>query len=279
MHCLVLVKLSLRWRHNELDGVSDHQPHDCLLGRLFGHRSKKSSKLRVTGLCAGNSPGTGEFPAQKASNAENTSIWWRHHDGFLPRRWNYMAVETFIDKWWNDRSHSNVFHYFSRDHIRINCLGISHDDVIKWKHFPRYWPFVRRIHRSPVNSPQKGQWRGALMFSLICVWINDWVNNGEAGDLRGYRIHYDVTVMLNFLRIGLLLSEYLICWSISVKIEWQTSWYKSSKCTWCVWVFSIFVIGSDTTQSKWEEDIKLIGIFFQSVTLLGIRFKIDIFNR
>ena len=57
----------------------------------------------------------------------------------------------------------------------------SHDDVIKWKHFPPYWPFVRGIHRSPVNSPHKGQWRGTLMFSLICVWINDWVNNREAG--------------------------------------------------------------------------------------------------
>ena len=63
------------------------------------------------------------------------------------------------------------------------------------KHFPRYWPFVRGIHRSPVNSPHKGQWRGALMFSLICVWINDWVNNREAGDLRHYRAHYDVIVM------------------------------------------------------------------------------------
>ena len=70
-----------------------------------------------------------------------------------------------------------------------------HDDVIKWKHFPRNWPFVRGIHRSPVNSPHKGQWRGALMFSLICVWINDWVNNREAGDLRRYRAHYDVIVM------------------------------------------------------------------------------------
>ena len=49
---------------------------------------------------------------------------------------------------------------------------VIHDDVIKKKHFPRYWPFVRGIHRSPVNSPHKGQWRGALMFSLICVWIN-----------------------------------------------------------------------------------------------------------
>ena len=78
------------------------------------------------------------------------------------------------------------------------CMKMLHDDVIKWKHFPRYWPFVRRIHRSPVNSPHKGQRRGTLMFSLICVWINDWVNNGEAGDLRRYRIHYDVTVMWYF---------------------------------------------------------------------------------
>ena len=51
-------------------------------------------------------------------------------------------------------------------------ISASHDDVIKWKHFPRYWPFVRGIHRSPVNSPHKGQWRGALMFSLICARIN-----------------------------------------------------------------------------------------------------------
>ena len=72
---------------------------------------------------------------------------------------------------------------------------IYHDDVIKWKHFPRYWPFLRGIHRSTVNSPHKGQWRGALMFSLICVWINGWVTNREAGDLRHYRGHYDVTVM------------------------------------------------------------------------------------
>ena len=65
----------------------------------------------------------------------------------------------------------------------------------KCKHFPRYWPLVRGIHRSPVNSPHKGQWRGALMFSLICAWIKSWVNNREAGDLRRDRTHYDVTVM------------------------------------------------------------------------------------
>ena len=71
----------------------------------------------------------------------------------------------------------------------------AHDDVIKWKHFPRYWPFVRGIHRSPVNSRHKGQWRGALMFYLICARINGWVNNGEAGDLTRNRTHYDVIVM------------------------------------------------------------------------------------
>ena len=72
----------------------------------------------------------------------------------------------------------------------------SHDDVIKWKHFPRYWPFVRGIHRSPVNSPQKGQCRGALMFLSSAPWINVWVNNRAAGDLRRHRTHYDVIVML-----------------------------------------------------------------------------------
>ena len=70
-----------------------------------------------------------------------------------------------------------------------------HDDVIKWKHFPRYWPFVRRIHRSPLNSPHKGQWRGTLLLSLIYAWINRWVNKGEAGELRRHRAHYDVIVM------------------------------------------------------------------------------------
>ena len=64
-----------------------------------------------------------------------------------------------------------------------------HDDVIKWRHFPCYWPFVRG------NSPHKGQWRGASMFSLICAWINAWVNNRKAGDLKRTRAHYNVSVM------------------------------------------------------------------------------------
>ena len=76
-----------------------------------------------------------------------------------------------------------------------SMLNTEHDDVIKWKHFPRYWPFVRGIHRSPVNSPHKGQWRVALMFYLICARINRWVNDGEVGDLRRHRAQWDVAVM------------------------------------------------------------------------------------
>ena len=74
--CTLLV--TLQWRHNGPDGVSNHQPHDCSLNGLFRRRSKKTSKLRVTGLCAGDSPVTGEFPTQRASNKENVSIRWRH---------------------------------------------------------------------------------------------------------------------------------------------------------------------------------------------------------
>ena len=78
--CATELWTTLRWRHNGCDSVSNHQPHDRLLNRLFRCTSKKTSKSRVTGLCVGNSPRTGEFPAQMASNAENVTIWWRHHE-------------------------------------------------------------------------------------------------------------------------------------------------------------------------------------------------------
>ena len=92
MHAIKWIKINagfgdmlptLQWRHNGHDAVSNHQPHNCLLRCLFGPRSMKTSKLRATGLCVENSPGTGEFPAQMASNAENVSIWWRHHGLWL----------------------------------------------------------------------------------------------------------------------------------------------------------------------------------------------------
>ena len=89
--------------------------------------------------------------------------------------YQFCNMYTYIYKW---------YHTMSRTFKRP-------DDVIQWKQFPRYWPFVRGIHRWPVNSPHKGPWRGALMFSLIFVWVN----NREACDLRRHRAHYDVIVM------------------------------------------------------------------------------------
>ena len=74
----------LQWHHNDLGGVSNHRRPNCLFNRLFKRRSKKTSKLRVTGLCEGNPPVTGGFPSQRASNVENVSIWWHHHDAMHP---------------------------------------------------------------------------------------------------------------------------------------------------------------------------------------------------
>ena len=117
-----------------------------------------------------------------------------------------------VDNWnrmqWNIKSspmmkHASVFEIkyiywvYNMCVVYLDLLVVStqHDDVIKWKHFPRYWPFVRGIHRSSLNSPHKGQWRGALMFSLIYTWINGWINNRGAGDLRRNPAHYAVMVM------------------------------------------------------------------------------------
>ena len=88
--CQWLIFFSLLLRHNGRDGISNHQPYECWLNRPSRRRSKKTSKLRVAGLCAWNSPETGEFPAQMASSAENVSIWWRHHDYIWRLLWLYL---------------------------------------------------------------------------------------------------------------------------------------------------------------------------------------------
>ena len=95
-HCIDEM-VPLHWRHNDRGGVSDHQPHDCLLSRLFRRRSKKTSKLRITGLYVGNSLATGEFPAQRASNTENVSIWWYHHAEKQPNGRQHYT--NFISHW------------------------------------------------------------------------------------------------------------------------------------------------------------------------------------
>ena len=91
--------------------------------------------------------------------------------------------------------------------LLLDCL---HDDVIKWEHFLRYWPFVRGIHRSPVDSLLKGQWRAVLTFSLICAWTSGWANNVEPGDLRRLRAHYRSVMcfVLARLKLGFCRSLY-----------------------------------------------------------------------
>ena len=137
--------ITLQWRHHGRDSVSNHQPHDCLLDRLFRRRSKKISKLRVTGLCAGNSPATGEFPAQRASNTENVSIWWRHHDNYIGvlylaphflhilRVWIYIEIYSCVfflsipDKiysWFTHKTNGIIFPV----NIKLNFLPLT-DDV------------------------------------------------------------------------------------------------------------------------------------------------------
>ena len=102
-----IVLRTLQWRHNGHDSVPNQQPHDCLLNRLFRRRSKKTAKLRVTGLCAGNSPRTGEFPAQMASNADNISIWWRHHEGDIISVHHLLILITL--EVWNPPCHFSSY--------------------------------------------------------------------------------------------------------------------------------------------------------------------------
>ena len=107
---------SLQWRHNGCYGVSNHQPRDCLLKRSFRRRSKKTSKLRVTGLCVGNSPVTGEFPAQMTSNAENVST-----DGMMDGKWFTISMFPLdlvcknVGKMMFQNLHS-IFTHFSNMH-------------------------------------------------------------------------------------------------------------------------------------------------------------------
>ena len=94
----------------------------------------------------------------------------------------------------------------------------THDDVITLKHFPCYLSFMRGIHRSPLNSTHKDQWRGALPFSLICAWINGWVNNRESGDLRRHLAHYDATVMKTHDWMSALSETRLCCQTCGTKV-------------------------------------------------------------
>ena len=158
-------------------------------------------------------PALSEFCHLRSMESKNNNMnlkkIYQYSLGYVRHYSDYWSVWALISTDPADLEKNFPIHFSTTIIFDLpSCFGVScpalwvcissHDDVIKWKHFPRYWPFVRGIHRSPVKSQHKGQWRGALMFSLICVWINGWVNNREAGDLRCNRAHYDVIVMLYF---------------------------------------------------------------------------------
>ena len=115
---------TLQWHHNGRNGVLNHRRLDCLLKRLFKRRSKKTSMLRVTGLCEGNSPMTDECPAQRASNTENVSIWWRYHDICVAQ--HQIENMTNVIRWLSADRHS-VHHGISRD--PTSYFKLTH---IKW---------------------------------------------------------------------------------------------------------------------------------------------------
>ena len=115
----------------------------------------------------------------------------------------FHKILNIHPRWHKNSQGNSRLNHQNRKTTKIRTCAVSttcihhkqQHDIIKWNHFLCCWPFVWGFPRSPVNSPHKGQWHGALMFSLICAWINGWVNSGKAGDLRRHRAHYDVTVM------------------------------------------------------------------------------------
>ena len=181
--------MPLRWRHNDHAGVSNHQPHGCLLNRLFRRNSKKTSKLRVTGLCAGNSPGTGEFPAQMASYAENVTIWWRHHvyqwyslctlmatelSSWKITRWqaatsismttNWHHLLTSMTWWFHPLHCEETLLYVTSCCAGYVC-GLSTRLCLNWTSFD-----------APVLPPWMGPW--SWMFTQQC-WVATEVGSGN----------------------------------------------------------------------------------------------------
>ena len=172
------MKVSLQWCHNECNGVSNHRCLVCLLKSLFRNRSKKISKLSVTGLCEGNSLMISEFRTRRASNAENVSIWWCHHDSknaLVCAKWQWNArdcvtwlhiqrsrecnpLTTAYCVWLSFRHYTDITMGAIASQITSLTIvySIVYSDTDQRKHqSSASLAFVRGIHRGPVNSPHK----------------------------------------------------------------------------------------------------------------------------
>ena len=137
--------------------------------------------------------------------------------------------------------------------MNYNYFHAFHDDVIKRKHFPRYWPFAREIQWWPVNSPHKGQWRGALMCSLIWSWTHGLANNRDASDLRRHRANYDVTVMLVY---AVRRSSIFVYGLIHIRDVWQHL-YPALSLT-CTDILSYMQAGIYIRASHHQVDLSLL---------------------
>ena len=158
----------LQWRHNGRDGVSNHQPHQCLLNRLFGRRSQKASELRVTGLCAENSPETGELPAQMVSSAENVSIWWRHREilssskdpDVVPERQHFCSKYEYEE---GMPSRAVTVIYFSSD-MKSTGLSLCYSLAggKRWLYFQYTFDWNKKTARLPFSWPR--------LISCVCLF-------------------------------------------------------------------------------------------------------------
>ena len=141
---------SLQWRHNERAGISNHQPHDCYSIVYSRRRSRKTSKLRVTDLCAGNLPVTSEFPTQRASNAVNGSIWWRHYVAWLQR-------DTGTLQW--------PYRYYIDNKHKLGMANVY--EFASWRMCVVYIPLWINNYQEP-NS-----------LTLLCVWPPAWQSDAQ----------------------------------------------------------------------------------------------------
>ena len=158
----------LQWSHNERNGVSNHQPHDCLLKRLFRRRSKKISKLRVTGLCAGNSP---------------VSIWWRHHDNSLPHSANItsklmaisMLAEIYIYHRLSDKNLRPKFWGYICYHI-TNLKGKINRHILLYNTFFVIYTKGNMELRKNIRAFLISGPHFANILTLFPPWINNYID-------------------------------------------------------------------------------------------------------
>ena len=164
---LITYTISLQWRHNERDGVSNHQPHDCLLKHLFRRRSKKTSKLRATGLCERNSPVTGEFPAQRVSDAENVSIWWRHHVNEIR-----CSIDVIMKSITFSEVRSFAINMLHCDSIAFTLFKHPNNSYLRWRIITWLCAFCRKLRQFFNGS--------GLRLGYICPASSNLVcNEGE----------------------------------------------------------------------------------------------------